>query len=92
MRIFSFTIFDASNLDFARVHFIHGTAASFIIGSTELISLDAIQNNTNTTISEFDGSVTFTNLVSKKTYYVYVASWAKDIFELTLTYAYNLDD
>lgn len=56
------------------------------------MDIEDMRNNTNTTVSEFDGSVTFTNLVSKKTYYIYVASWAKDIFELTLTYAYNLDD
>jgi hypothetical protein len=43
-------------------------------------------------IYEFDGSITFTELANRTTYYVYIISLVRDVFDLTLTYGYNLDD
>lgn len=36
IRIFSFTVLDASSLAFARVHTLRGTSNSFVFGATAL--------------------------------------------------------
>jgi hypothetical protein len=41
-RIFSFTVLDASSLAFARVHFLHGTASSYVFGATSLVNLETV--------------------------------------------------
>lgn len=68
--------------------------ACLVFGSEVLVDPEQLINKSDLKglVYEFDGSVTFTNLTSKGTYYVYAISPIKDLFELTLTYGYNLDD
>jgi hypothetical protein len=86
-RIFSFTVVDASALAFARVHYIQGTGTALIFGTANLINPEMLESKGEIKglVHAFDGSVTFTELANRTTYYVYVMSQVKDIFELTLT-------
>lgn len=43
-------------------------------------------------IYEFGGSIVFTNLKDRTTYYIYVSGPFKGGYQLTLTYGYSNDD
>lgn len=82
-RIFSFTVLDASNLAFARVHTIRGTSNTYFFGATTLLDLEALDSKEGIAglVSDFDGSISFTELKDRSTYYVYVlTSSVRDYF------------